>query len=120
MGNTNGVIWESGLDNTKGRGTGFGDDDITFSEPRGDSGPKPFLRKLGVSGGWGVSHFDVWNWGDLVVGSSGLDLGVQELQGFLHGDTGESGLLDLGVIGVEFDDVSGLVRVRERTSVEIR
>ncbi|KAH3688242.1 hypothetical protein WICPIJ_000767 [Wickerhamomyces pijperi] len=39
LGDTHGVVWESGLHDTEGRGTCFGDDDITFSEPRPNSGP---------------------------------------------------------------------------------
>lgn len=119
LGNTHTVVWESGLDNTESRGTGLSDDDITLSEPRGDSRPQPLLRDGRV---WTVSLdlLEGWDRVGLVVSDVVGDDAQQVLQGLLHLDTWEGSLLDLGVVRVELNDVLGLVRVREGTSVEVR
>ncbi|KAH3688094.1 hypothetical protein WICPIJ_000936 [Wickerhamomyces pijperi] len=120
LGDTHGVVWELSLDDTEGRGTGFGDDDIAFSEPGTNSGPQPFLGQWGLWVGWGVQQLWLRNW----LWNVGLDHWsddlVQFLQDVLEVDAWESGVSDLDVVRVELDNVLGLVGVREGPGVEVR
>lgn len=127
---TDGVLWEFGGGDTESRGTSFGDDDVAFLQPGGQFGPEPFLVQW--DGFWffssGVGELDGRHW--VSSGIVGLDGGVQSvnplfvfnnlLEQVLHLDSLPSGSSDLGVVGVEFDNVVGLVAIGEGTGVEVR
>ena len=109
-----------GLVDTETRGTGLGDDDITLSEELAELVPHPLLLQWGRWVAWWVLWDSGWD-GDWDVTLSGLrDVLQKSLESELHLDTWEGSHSDLNVVGVELDDVSGLVGVREGTGVEVR
>ncbi|EDZ70716.1 hypothetical protein AWRI1631_120890, partial [Saccharomyces cerevisiae AWRI1631] len=105
---------------TESGGTGFSNDNITFLQEVTQLVPHPFLLQWGRSWDSSVSWSSSWDSNWLVTLSGVSNSGQQLLQNEFHLDTWESGVSDLHVVGVEFDNVLGLVRVRERTGVEIR
>lgn len=120
LGDTVGVVRESSLVDTESGSTGLSDDNVTILQELANLVPHPFLgqRSLGVTGLvlWG----SWWNWDRLVTLDGVRDSRQKLLQDKFHLDTWESGVSNLDVVRVELDDVFGLVRVRERTSVEVR
>nr|CAA62649.1 L3137 [Saccharomyces cerevisiae] len=82
--------------------------------------PHPFLLHWSVSwsrlGNWNSS----WDSNRFVVLDDFWNSIQQFLQGKFHLNTWEGGVSDLDVVRVEFNDIFGLVGVRERTGIEIR